>query len=110
MPYITKNIIEIFNHYNEYYFLKVRNDITQFLVLSLNDIQLTGYEEEKVNKFINMLDDDEKDFISDKIYQIITDFEEESEMFFSDYSTKLNKLFEIYRKLPQRCSGEETVY
>jgi hypothetical protein len=96
MPYITKNIIEIFNHYNEYYFLKVRNDITQFLVLSLNDIQLTGYEEEKVNKFINMLDDDEKDFISDKIYQIITDFEEESEMFFSDYSTKLNKLFEIY--------------
>ena len=96
MPYITKNIIEIFNHYNEYYFLKVRNDITQFLVLSLNDIQLTGYEEEKVNKFINTLDDDEKDFISDKIYQIITDFEEESEMFFSDYSTKLNKLFEIY--------------
>ena len=67
MPYITKNIIEIINHYNEYYLLKIRNNLNQFLVLSLYDIQLTGYEEEKVSKIFN-----------------------------SDYSIKLNKLFEIY--------------
>ena len=97
MPYITKNIIEIINHYNEYYLLKIRNNLNQFLVLSLYDIQLTGYEEEKVNKFLNFLDDDEKDFISDNIYQIITSFEEGSPMMAnSDYGTKFNKLFELY--------------
>ena len=97
MPYITKNIIEIINHYNEYYLLKIRNNLNQFLVLSLYDIQLTGYEEEKVSKIFNLLDDEEKDFISDNIYQIITSFEEGSPMIAnSDYSIKLNKLFEIY--------------
>ena len=97
MPYITKNIIEIINHYNEYYLLKIRNNLNQFLVLSLYDIQLTGYEEEKVSKIFNILDDEEKDFISDNIYQIITSFEEGSPMIAnSDYSIKLNKLFEIY--------------
>ncbi len=97
MPYITKNIIEIINHYNEYYLLKLRHNLNQFLVLSLYDIQLTGYEEEKVNKLLNFLDDDEKDFISDKIYQIITNFEEGSQMMTNfDYGIKLNKLFEIY--------------
>ena len=97
MPYITKNIIEIINHYNEYYLLKLRHNLNQFLVLSLYDIQLTGYEEEKVNKYLNFLDDDEKDFISDKIYQIITNFEEGSQMMTNfDYGIKLNKLFEIY--------------
>ena len=30
MPYITKNIIEIINHYNEYYLLKLRQNINQF--------------------------------------------------------------------------------
>ena len=97
MPYITKNIIEIINHYNEYYLLKIRNNLNQFLVLSLYDIQLTGYEEEKVNKIFNILEDDEKDFISDNIYQILSSFEEGSPMMAnSDYSVKLNKLFEIY--------------
>ena len=97
MPYITKNIIEIINHYNEYYLLKIRNNLNQCLVLSLYDIQLTGYEEEKVNKIFNILEDDEKDFISDNIYQILSSFEEGSPMMAnSDYSVKLNKLFEIY--------------
>ena len=97
MPYITKNIIEIINHYNEYYLIKIRNNLNQFLVLSLYDIQLTGYEEEKINKFLNFLNDDEKDFISDNIYQIITSFEEGSPLMAnSDYGTKINKLFEIY--------------
>ena len=97
MPYITKNIIEIINHYNEYYLLKIRNNLNQFLVLSLYDIQLTGYEEEKVSKIFNLLDDEEKDFISDKIYQIITNFEEGSGMSQNyNYGIKLNKLFELY--------------
>ena len=97
MPYITKNIIEIINHYNEYYLLKLRNNINQFFVLSLFDIQLTGYEEEKVTKIFNILEDEEKDFISDKIYQIITSFEEGEPMMVNfDYGIKLNKLFEIY--------------
>ena len=97
MPYLSKNIIEIINHYNEYFLLKLRHNLNQFLVWSLNDIQLTGYEEEKVNKLFNYLDDDEKDFISDKIYQIITDFEEGEPMIANfDYGIKLNKLFEIY--------------
>ena len=65
--------------------------------MSLYDIQLTGYEEEKVNKIFNILEDDEKDFISDNIYQILSSFEEGSPMMAnSDYSVKLNKLFEIY--------------
>ena len=94
---ILLRIIEIINHYNEYYLLKIRNNLNQFLVLSLYDIQLTGYEEEKVSKIFNLLDDEEKDFISDNIYQIITSFEEGSPMIAnSDYSIKLNKLFEIY--------------
>ena len=97
MPYITKNIIEIINHYNEYYLLKLRQNINQFLVLSLYDIQLTGYEEEKVNKIFNALNDDEKDFISDNIYQIVTNFEEGNRISQNyNYGIKLNKLFELY--------------
>ena len=97
MPFITNNIIEMINNYNEYYLLKIRNNLKQYLIFSLYDIQLTGYEEEKINKYLNILDDDENDFISDKIYEIITSFEEASPMLAnSDYSIKLNKLFEIY--------------
>ena len=97
MPYITKNIIEIINHYNEYYLLKLRHNLNQFLVWSLYDVQLTGYEEEKVNKIFNYLDDEEKDFISDNIYQIITSFEEQDQVIVNyDYGIKLNKLFELY--------------
>ena len=109
MPYITKNIIEIINQYNEYYLLKLRHNLNQFLVLSLYDIQLTGYEEEKVNKLLNFLDDDEKDFISDKIYQIITNFEEGSQMMTNfDYGIKLNKLFEIYNLNHSNLNNNDT--
>jgi hypothetical protein len=96
MPYMTQNIIEILNNYNTFNFY-INTNINHYLTISLNDLQLTGYEEEKVDKFLNILDDEEKDFISENIYNIITSFEEGN--FFlanSNYSTKLTKLFDIY--------------
>ena len=96
MPYMTQNIIEIFNNYNDFYFY-IKTNINQFLTLSLYDIQLTGYEEGKIDKFLNTLEDEEKDFISDNIYNIITSFEEGSFILSnSNYSIKLSKLFHIY--------------
>jgi len=96
MPYMTKNIIEIFNNYNDFYFY-INTNLNHYLIFSLNDIQLIGYEEEKIDKYLNLLEDDEKDFISENIYNIITSFEEGS--FVSseaNYGIKLNKLFNIY--------------
>ena len=96
MPYMTKNIIEIFNNYNDFYFY-INTNLNHYLIFSLNDIQLIGYEEEKIDKYLNLLEDDEKDFISENIYNIITSFEEGS--FISseaNYGMKLNKLFNIY--------------
>ena len=96
MPYMTQNIIEILNNYNAFNFY-INTNINHYLTISLNDLQLTGYEEEKVDKFLNILDNEEKDFISENIYNIITSFEEGN--FFlanSNYSTKLAKLFDIY--------------
>jgi hypothetical protein len=75
MPYMTQNIIEILNNYNTFNFY-INTNINHYLTISLNDLQLTGYEEEKVDKFLNILDDEEKDFISENIYNIITSFEE----------------------------------
>ena len=96
MPYMTKNIIEIFNNYNDFYFY-IKTNINHYFILSLNDIQLTGYEEEKIDKYLNKLEDEEKDFISENIYNIITSFEEGSFILAnSNYSAKLNKLFNIY--------------
>jgi hypothetical protein len=96
MPYMTKNIIEIFNNYNDFYFY-INTNLNHYLIFSLNDIQLIGYEEEKIDKYLNLLEDDEKDFVSENIYNIITSFEEGS--FVSseaNYGIKLSKLFNIY--------------
>ena len=96
MPYMTKNIIEIFNNYNDFY-LYINSSLNHYLTLSLYDIQLTGYEEENIDKQLNRLEDEEKDFISDNIYKIITLFEEGNYFLAnSNYSIKLNKLFSIY--------------
>ena len=96
MPYLTQNIIEIVNNYNDFY-LYINTSLNQYLTFSLYDIQLTGYEEEKIDKYLNQLDDEEKDFISDNIYKIITLFEEENYFLSSEnYSSKINKLFSIY--------------
>ena len=96
MPYMTKNIIEIFNNYNDFYFY-INTNLNHYLIFSLNDIQLIGYEEEKIDKYLNLLEDDEKDFVCENIYNIITSFEEGS--FVSseaNYGIKLSKLFNIY--------------
>ena len=96
MPYMTQNIIEIFNNYNAFYFF-INTNINHYLTISLNDLQLTGYEEEKVEKFLNILEDEEKDFISENIYNIITSFEEGNFILANlNYSTKIKKLFDIY--------------
>jgi hypothetical protein len=58
---------------------------------------LTGYEEKKIEKYLNNLEDEEKDFISDNVYNIITTFEESNFILAnSNYSIKLSKLFNIY--------------
>ena len=96
MPYMTQNIIEIFNNYNDFYFY-IKTNFYQYLTISLYDIQLTGYEEKKIEKYLNNLEDEEKDFISDNVYNIITTFEESNFILAnSNYSIKLSKLFSIY--------------
>ena len=96
MPYLTQNIIEIFNNYNDFY-IYIKTNFNQYLIFSLYDIQLTKYEEEKVDKYLNILEDEEKDFISENIYNIISSFEEANYILQkSNYSIKLNKLFNIY--------------
>ena len=96
MPYMAQNIIEIFNNYNDFYFY-IKTNLNQYLILTLYDIQLNGYEEDKVDKYLKDLEDEEKDFISENIYNIITSFEEGNFILEkSNYSIKLNKLFSIY--------------
>ena len=96
MPYMTQNIIEIFNNYNDFNYY-INTNINHYLTISLNDLQLTGYEETKVDKYLNILEDEEKDFISENIYNIITSFEEGNFILTnSNYSLKLKKLFDIY--------------
>ena len=96
MPYMTQNIIEIFNNYNAFNYY-INTNINHYLTISLNDLQLTGYEETKVDKYLNILEDEEKDFISENIYNIITSFEEGNFILTnSNYSLKLKKLFDIY--------------
>ena len=96
MPYMTENIIEIFNNYNDFYCF-IKTNLIHYLTISLYDIQLTGYEEEKIDKFLNLLEDEEKDFISENIYNIITSFEESNFILEkANYSIKLKKLFDIY--------------
>ena len=96
MPYMAQNIIEIFNNYNDFYFY-IKTNFYQYLTISLYDIQLTGYEEKKIEKYLNNLEDEEKDFISDNVYNIITTFEESNFILAnSNYSIKLSKLFNIY--------------
>ena len=96
MPYMTKNIIEIFDDYNDFYFF-LKSNLNQYLTISLYDIQLTGYEEEKIDKFLNILEDEEKDFISENIYNIITSFEEGNFILEkANCGIKIKRLFDIY--------------
>ena len=50
-----------------------------------------------MKRILYALNDDEKDFISDNIYQIVTNFEEGNRISQNyNYGIKLNKLFELY--------------
>ena len=98
-PFLTKNIINIFNNYNQIFCNSIGSQINSYLIFNLNDVHLIGYEGNKLNYFLNSLEDDEKDLVAENIYNIITSIEEGN--FFisnSNYQVKLNSLFNLNKK------------